>query len=73
MSNITNSIEDLSREDLLKILERDRFVKEQLAFRIANLTSENVEMLGLVQEMQHELVELRQAQQQAAAAPDASP
>ena len=33
MSN--TNIEELSREDLLRIIQRDRFVKEQMAARIA--------------------------------------
>lgn len=52
---ITTNVDDLSRDDLLRVLERDRFVKEQLALRVANLTAENVELLGLVAELQREL------------------
>jgi hypothetical protein len=50
MSN--TNVEDLSREDLLRILQRDRFVKEQLASRIGSLMHENVELLGVIQELQ---------------------
>jgi hypothetical protein len=48
MSN--TNIDDLSREDLLRILNRDRFVKEQLSARVANLMHENLELLAIIQE-----------------------
>src|SRR5262245_28468757 len=51
----TRSVEDLSREDLLRVLERDRFVKEQLSIRLASTIAENVELLGLVNELQRDL------------------
>lgn len=54
---ISKTLEDLSREDLLKIMQRDRFVKEQLAQRLGAVMAENVELLGLVQELQAELSE----------------
>lgn len=55
-------LEDLSREDLLKIMARDRFVKEQMSARFGALMLENTELIGLVQELQ-------QAQQPVAPAP----
>ena len=57
MSNV--NIEDLPREDLLRVMQRDRFVKEQMANRIAALIHENIELVGLVNEGQAELRELR--------------
>ena len=57
MSN--TNIEDLSREDLLRVMQRDRFVKEQMANRIAALVHENIELVGLVNETQAEIRELR--------------
>ena len=57
MSN--TNIEDLSREDLIRVMHRDRFVKEQMANRIAALVHENIELVGLVNETQAELRDLR--------------
>ena len=59
MSNINP--EGFSREDLLKILQRDRFVKEQLASRVANLVHENIELMGIIQELQADIAQLRQS------------
>ena len=50
MSN--TSIEDLSREDLIRILQRSNFVKEQMAGRLAAMTQENLELLAIIQELQ---------------------
>ena len=52
MSN--TNIEDLSQEDLIRILQRDRFVKEQMAGRLAAMTQENLELLAIIQELQGE-------------------
>jgi hypothetical protein len=57
MSN--TNIEDLSREDLLRVLARDRFVKEQMANRIAALVHENIELVAIVNETQAALGQLR--------------
>jgi hypothetical protein len=54
-----SGIEDLSREDLLKIMARDRFVKDQLAQRLNALTVENVELVGILNEIERELAEAR--------------
>ena len=53
------TLDDLSRDDLIKVMNRDRFVKEQLAGRIAALTTENVELYGIVHEMETELAAAR--------------
>ena len=54
------NIDDLSRDDLVKVLARDRFVKEQYLQRIAALTSENVELFGILREMETEAASLRE-------------
>ena len=59
MSNTT--IEDLSREDLLRILNRDRFVKEQMSARIGSLIHENIELLGIIQELQGSVSQVQAA------------
>lgn len=70
---ISNNIDDLSREDLLKILARDRFVKEQLAQQVGGLSAQNAELFGLVQELQSELTELQSALTELRSADPASP
>ena len=50
MSN--TNIDDLSREDLLKLLQRAQFVKDQQAQRIGALLTENLELMAVLQEMQ---------------------
>ena len=60
MSN--TNIEDLSREDLLRVIQRDRFVKEQLSVRVAGLVHENLELTAIIQELQGTLNELREGQ-----------
>ena len=57
MSN--TNIDGLSREDLLRVVQRDRFVKEQMSARLAGVLHENVELLGLLQEAQTEIAQLR--------------
>lgn len=59
-----NGIDDLSRDDLVKVLTRDRFVKEQLTQRVAALTAENVELYGLLRELEAELAAARQPEAQ---------
>jgi PP-loop superfamily ATP-utilizing enzyme len=61
MSNTAPNIEEFSREDLLRILHRDRFVKEQLSGRVASLMHENLELMAIVQELQQTLVDLRES------------
>lgn len=56
------TLDDLSRDDMIKVLQRDRFVKEQQGARIAALLQENLELTAIIQEMQGELGELRQSQ-----------
>jgi len=49
------TLDDLSRDDLIKVANRDRFVKEQLTQRIAAVMAENVELFGIVRELEAEL------------------
>ena len=56
---MSNTAEELSREDLLRILTRDRFVKEQLSSRVASLMHENLELMAIVQELQGTLQDLQ--------------
>jgi hypothetical protein len=68
-----SGIEDLDREGLLKVMARDRYVKQQLAERITGLVSENTELIALINEMDSDLAEARSALQalQAQQQPDA--
>ena len=60
MSN--TGMEEFSREDLIRVLQRDRYVKEQLASRVGSLMHENLELMGIVQELQRDLAALREGQ-----------
>jgi uncharacterized coiled-coil DUF342 family protein len=53
--------QQLSQEDLVKLLKRERFVREQLNNRVAALLGENLELLAVVQELTAEVQELRAA------------
>ena len=55
------ALEQLSHADLMSVVTRDRFVKEQLTGRVANLVQENLELLALVQQLQREVQQLRQS------------
>jgi hypothetical protein len=54
------ALEDLSREDLLKIMARDRQVKGELLERNLALTSEVAELHAIVTELDSELAMLRE-------------
>ena len=54
MSDTEDPLASLSREDLIHLLKRDQFVKEQLGARIGALWKENTELLAVVQELQAE-------------------
>jgi hypothetical protein len=56
---VSNGIEDLSREDLLKVMARDRQVKGDLANRLAATLAENSELMAIVRELEGELNEAR--------------
>lgn len=52
MSDTQQQLDSLSREDLLKIVQRDNFVKDQLSARVAALMRENLELIALIQDQQ---------------------
>ena len=54
------TLDDLSRDDLLAILQRDRVVKEQLASRLGALMAENCELLVVIDSLGRELGEARE-------------
>ena len=54
---------DLTGNDYVRIINRDRFVKEQLADRVAALVRENLELLSIIQELQGDLAALQQGGQ----------
>lgn len=49
-----SQVDALSRDDLLRIVTRDRRVKEMLASRLAAVVAENAELMAIVQELQGE-------------------
>lgn len=49
------NVEDLTEEQMIQVIKRDRFIKEQLTARIAALTTENVELLAIIQEQTYML------------------
>jgi cell division protein FtsB len=59
--NITSNVEELSREDLIAVMHRDRLVKAELSQRVGALVAENVELFALVRELQGELDAVRQS------------
>jgi hypothetical protein len=58
MSN--TNIDDLTREDLLTMFRRERFVRGQMEQRVGSLIAENIEMVGIIQDMQNDLTLARQ-------------
>lgn len=68
-----SGIEDLDREGLLKVMARDRFVKQAMSERIAGLIAENAELVAICNEMDSDLADARSALQamQAQQQPDA--
>jgi hypothetical protein len=52
-------LEDFSKEDLIRIVKRGQFVKEQMSQRIIALLSENLELLAIVQELQGDATVVR--------------
>ena len=55
------SLDQLSHADLMSVVTRDRFVKEQMSGRVASLVQENLELLALVRQLQGEVQQLRQS------------
>lgn len=54
-----SDVEGLSREELIRLLKRSNFVKDQLSSRLGSVVSENLELMGVIQELQIELQEAR--------------
>jgi hypothetical protein len=54
------ALEDLDREELLKVMARDRQVKGEFIERIAALTSENAELHAIITELDSEVAMLRE-------------
>lgn len=52
-------LEDFTKEELIRIIKRNQFVKEQMNQRITGLLSENLELLAIVQELQGDVSTLR--------------
>ena len=51
---MSQSVEDFSKADLMKIIQRDRQTKEMMAQRVAGLVLENTELLSVIRELQAE-------------------
>lgn len=49
-----SQVEALSRDDLIRIVNRDRVVKDMLVSRLAAVVAENAELMAYVQELQGE-------------------
>ena len=49
--------------DLGRAINRDRFVKDELAGRVAALVKENLELLSIIKELQQDLADIRQGQE----------
>ena len=54
---------DLTGNDYVRIINRDRFVKGELSNRVAALVRENLELLSIIQELQGDLAALQQGGQ----------
>lgn len=54
-----SDVDGFSREELMRLLKRSNFVKEQLSSRLGSVVSENLELMGVIQELQIELQEAR--------------
>jgi hypothetical protein len=49
-----------TQQDLMRVVNRDRFVKEQLSSRCANLIQENLELVSIIQDLQRDLADIQQ-------------
>lgn len=65
----TQALESFTQEELVRMVRRDRFVKDQQSERIKMLLAENLEMLAIIQELQGELAAVRQQLEQATTIP----
>lgn len=59
MSNVQN-IDNLSREDLVRIVRRDQAVKAEQSARLGGLMTENLELLVVINEQGAEIGQLRE-------------
>jgi hypothetical protein len=55
-------INELTREDLVRVVQRDRYVKGEMASRIAALVQENLDLVAIVHELQQDLADVRQSE-----------
>lgn len=53
---------DMTKEELIRVTQRDRWVKAQMAERIASLVQENLGFLAIIQELQQDLADVRQSE-----------
>lgn len=60
MTQQPDPLENLSRDDLLRVCRRDRWVKEMLSARLSSLVAENVELLAIVRDLQTEMSQIPQ-------------
>jgi transcription elongation GreA/GreB family factor len=51
--------EDLSQEELVRLVKRSQFVREQQNQRMIGILSENLELLAIIQELQADLAAAR--------------
>lgn len=52
-------LEDFTPEELIRIIKRNQFVRDQMNQRITALLGENLELLAIVQELQADNQQLR--------------
>lgn len=52
-------LEDFSKEDLIRIVKRNQFVRDHMNQRITALLGENLELLAIVQELQGDNQQLK--------------
>lgn len=52
---MTDTQQDFTYEELVRLTRRDRFVKDQLSQRVMVLLRENLDLVAVVQELQTDL------------------
>jgi hypothetical protein len=52
-------LEDFSKEELVRIVRRSQFIREQQNQRMSGLLGENLELLAIIQELQADLDAVR--------------
>ena len=58
---MSQQVEDISCEELRRIVRRDRSIMDTLSQRLTAMTMENATLLALAQELQQEVNDLRQS------------